>query len=351
MAKEDRKFEILHAIIKEYIKTAEPVGSRTLEKKHALGVSSATIRNEMSDLEEMGYLIQPHASAGRIPSEKAYRLYVDHFMQTFELESTLADQIREQYRQYFMELNEAIIKAAEVLTKITSYTALVSTPDIASLGIRELRLIPIEGVRVLLILITRQSTVKNAELKLSFEPASNDLEAANNFFASYLKNRSDPGALADVGKKMGKLKPGTQKIIAEIVPAVNQVMNTDIKTRVFADGLTEILNYPEFQDVTKAKLFIDAMHRQELLAYLLQKAMDSDGQVDVKIGTESEIDELSECSVLTATYKLNGHPLGTIGLVGPTRMDYDKCISAINMLTAELNRHINLSMGGGIEDG
>jgi heat-inducible transcriptional repressor len=351
MAKHERKFDILYAIIKEYIKTAEPVGSRTLEKKHTLGISSATIRNEMSDLEDMGFLIQPHASAGRIPSEKAYRLYVDNFMQTFELEDSVADKIRSQYQSYFLELNEAVRKTAEILTKITSYTALVSTPEVAALGIKEIRLVSIEAERVFVIVITRQSAVKNAEMRLSFAPTGQQLEAAANFINQFVKTHADAASLSDFREKMGELPLGIQDIVQEVVPALNAIANAGIKTRVFADGLTEILNYPEFQDVSKAKMFIEAMHRRELLAFLLDRAMDAENAVDVKIGTESEIEELSECSVLTATYKLNGQPIGTIGIVGPTRMDYGKCVSVINMLTNELTKHINWSMGGGYEDG
>ncbi|MCL1802105.1 MAG: heat-inducible transcriptional repressor HrcA [Eubacteriaceae bacterium] len=353
MSKEGRKYDILYTIVREYIKTAEPVGSRTIEKKGGLGISSATIRNEMSDLEDLGFLIQPHASAGRIPSEKAYRMYVDQFIDSFSEQNGLALKIREQYSHYFAELNEAVRKAAEILTKITSYTALVSMPEISSLGVREVRFVLIEGDRILFIIITNESTVKNAEMRLSFSPTAKQLEKAANFLNYYIKGSTDPITMANFGARIGELKSAEQKIIAETVPAINTILNADIKTRVYADGLTEILNYPEFQDVSKAKLFIEAMHQQELLACLLASAMESESgtPVDIKIGKEVEIDGLTECSVLTATYKLNGKPLGTIGLIGPTRMDYSKCTIAIKTMSTELSRHINISMGGRIEDG
>ena len=349
MAKNDRKFEILYAIIMDYIRTAEPVGSRSIEKNHGLGISSATIRNEMADLEEMGYLIQPHASAGRVPSDKAYRLYVDKFLQVFDIDEQTNVLIRSQFEQYMGELDETLKKAAEILTKMTNYTTMVSAPNISSLGIKDLRMIHIDQERIFLILITEQNIVKNTEVKLSFIPVPEQIDRASVFLRSCLVKSKTENMLKTVAEKLNQLDKDTQKIISEILPFVKTLMTTEMNTKVYADGLTEILNYPEFQNVSKAKQFLETMHKQELLAALLQTSVQD--FPEVRIGTENNIEELSDCSIVTATYKINGRPLGTIGLIGPTRMNYDKCISALNALTNELSNHINQNIKGDNNDG
>jgi heat-inducible transcriptional repressor len=349
MPKNDRKFEILYAIIKDYIRTAEPVGSRAIEKKHNLGISSATIRNEMADLEEMGLLIQPHASSGRIPSEKAYRLYVDQFLSEPQAEQEVSVEIASQLEVYMGELTEAVKKAAEILSKITSYTAIVSTPSLASMGIKDLRVVPIKDERVFVLIITKQGTVKNAEMRLSFSPSAAELERVGNFLGMSLVDSEGEALLRGFGASINELGPAEQRVIGEIVPAINTILNSDMKTRVYADGITEIMNYPEFQDVNKVKMFFETMHKQELLAMLMESSMS--GPLDIKIGTESEVDELADCSILTATYKLDGRPLGTIGIVGPTRMDYEKGLSALSSLTNELTKQLNQGKGGADDDG
>ena len=339
MQNKDRKFAILYAIIKDYIQSAEPVGSRTIEKNHNLGISSATIRNEMADLEEMGYLIQPHKSAGRIPSDKAYRIYVDEFMQISEQDEQISEAVKNHYRKYLGELNASVRKAAEILTKLTNYTSLVMMPNMTVLGIKDIRLIHIEDERVLLVLITLQGIVRNAELKLSKKVTASQTEKITNFL-NVFANRMDTETFMDrFADKIDELDHEEQLILSEIVPAIKQVLQQDSVHEIYASGMTEILNFPEFQDMDKARQIMKTLHKQELLANLLQSAMDNN--FNIKIGNENDLDELSECSILTATYKLNGHSIGTIGIVGPTRMNYDHCVSALNILSQELTNHIS----------
>lgn len=344
MHNNERKYEILYSIIRDYIESGEPVGSRTIEKKYNLGISSATIRNEMSDLEDMGYLIQPHASAGRIPSDKAYRMYVDQFMHIFDLDEHITEQVRKQYREYLGELNAAVRKTAEILTKITNYTSLVMTPSIASFNIKDVRLIHIENERVLLILITKQGLVKNAELKLSGKVNTAQLEKITNFLNLCIKDIETEMSVAGFGEKIEALNPSEQKILAEVVPAIKYILNQDNGEKVYTTGLTEIFNYPEFQDMNKARHLLDALHKQDLLSVLLHSVLSEN--YSVKIGTENEREELNDCSILTATYRLNGNPIGTIGILGPTRMNYDYCVSALNSMAKELTNHISSSLGG-----
>ena len=350
MDKSDRKFDILYSIVKDYIKTAEPVGSRTIEKKYNIGISSATIRNEMADLEEMGFLMQPHASAGRIPSDKAYRLYVDRYMKSMNIDSYIKEDVRELYNQYFGEFNELIKKTAEVLTRLTNLTAIVTLPDISELNIKEMRLMHIDGERVLLVIITREGIVKNAEVRLSQVPVKEQLDHLTEFLNLCARDIQNDNRGAEFTKALDALTDEEQRMLKDIFTTVRHLMNEDTGSRFYADGVTEIFRYPEFRnDTDKAAKLLDVLHRRDLTAQLIDE-MATDG-VRIQIGEENDIDGLSDCSIISATYRLNGRPIGSIGIVGPTRIDYDYCVSVINALTEELTNHLDESIGGSLDNG
>lgn len=345
MNKEDRKFDILYSIIKDYIKTAEPVGSRTIEKKYNIGISSATIRNEMADLEEMGYLLQPHTSAGRIPSDKAYRLYVDQFMKTMDIDSYISKDVRELYNHYFGELNEVLQKTAQVLTKLTNLTSLITMPNISGLNIKDIRIIPIEAERMLLVVITKQGIVKNTELRLSYSPERDSIERLTNFLNLCIQDMQTEITVTNFTQAIDALSAGEQKLLGEIVAAIKTIFAQQRETTVYSNGVTEIFRYPEFRnDMGKAKNFLEALHRQDLLSHLFSSIEGDD--INIRIGNENGCDELADCSVVSATYKLNGRPIGTVGIVGPTRIDYDYCVSVLDAMTKELTNHLNESIGG-----
>jgi heat-inducible transcriptional repressor len=320
------------------------VGSRTIEKKYNLGISSATIRNEMADLEEMGYLIQPHTSSGRIPSDKAYRMYVDQFMKVVDLDTQITDQIRKQFGKYFGEFESCIRQTSEILSKLTNYTALVMTPSISSLNIKDVRIVPIEKERALLMILTKEGLVKNTELKLNASISRGQTDKINNFLRLCINDTQSERVVSSFAEKIDALDFSEQQILSQIIPAIKRTLRQGNADKVYASGVTEIINYPEFQNMDKAKQILDALHKQDLLAHLLQLAMDDN--YGIKIGNENEEEELNECSVLTATYKLNGQSIGTIGIVGPTRMNYDYCVSALNALSKELSAYISNTIGG-----
>ena len=350
MDRSDRKFDILYSIVRDYIKTAEPVGSRTIEKKYNIGISSATIRNEMADLEEMGFLMQPHASAGRVPSDKAYRLYVDRYMKSMNLDSYIKADVRELYSQYFGEFNELIKKTAEVLTKLTNLTAIATLPDISELNIKEMRLMHIDGDRVLLVVITKEGIVKNAEVRLSQIPVREQLDRLTEVLNLCARDIQNDTTGSTFTKALDQLSPDEQRMLKEIFSTVKHLLSEDTGSRLYADGVTEIFKYPEFRnDTDKAARFLDVLHRRDLMAQLIDE-MATDG-VRIRIGEENELDELSDCSIISATYRLNGKPIGSIGIVGPTRIDYDYCVSVINALTEELTNHLNESIGGSLDNG
>ncbi|MFZ7121044.1 MAG: heat-inducible transcriptional repressor HrcA [Eubacteriaceae bacterium] len=335
----ERKLKILNAIIKDYIMTAEPIGSRTIAKKYNLGISAATIRNEMSDLEDMGFLMQPHTSAGRIPSEKAYRLYVDQLMEIRKLDALIEQSIKENYKQYMQEIEKAIEYTAKTLAQLTNYTSLVLYPEIKLLNCKLVQLIPIENERILLVIITRENIVKNCEVELSQVLDDSELNKLNNVLNYFIRNLSVNIINDDFISEIDQLTAKERKILHEILTIIKKVsLAIDNKNKVYSNGMTNIFNYPEFNDITKAKHLLEIFQEKQTIAELLKSY--SKG-LNIVIGNENVISEFKDCSLLTATYRINGETIGTIGVVGPIRMNYSHVVSVLEFLSKELNSHIN----------
>ena len=336
---DDRKFNILRAIINDYIKTAEPVGSRTLEKKYNLGVSSATIRNEMSDLEEMGFLIKPHTSAGRIPSTSAYRLYVDNFMKKNALESEIRDAVRAEYDNYMLELNNTIEKTLNILTKMTNYTSLVMAPRLSSLNVKDVKIVYIEEDRVMLIVVTKEGLIKNSEIRLKIYVTLEEIERINNALTTIIKNRPANEAVNLLSELVEGLSETENRILSEIMPVFRSLVENTNSSKIYARGVSKILNFPEFGDIERAKHFIDSVNSKEALESAISVDSD-DGDIHIVIGNENKVEDFNDCSIITANYKLNGKTVGTIGVIGPTRMNYDYAVSTLDFLSDELTKHI-----------
>jgi len=337
---DDRKFNILQAIIHDYIKTAEPVGSRTLEKKYNLGVSSATIRNEMSDLEDMGFLIKPHTSAGRIPSTTAYRLYVDNFMKKNELETGIREAVRAEYDNYMLELNNTIEKTLNIITKMTNYTSLVMAPRLSSLNVKDVKLVYIEEDRVMLIVVTKEGLIKNAEIRLETFVTLEELERINNALSSIIKNRPANEAVGLLSRVVDGLSESENRILSEIMPVFRDLVEKTNSSKIYAKGVSKILNYPEFGDIERAKSFIDSMNSKDALERAVSVINEDNSDIHIVIGSENKVEDFNDCSIITANYKLNGKPIGTIGVIGPTRMNYDYAVSTLDFLSDELTKHI-----------
>lgn len=333
----DRKLKILNAIIKDYIFTAEPIGSRTIAKKYDLGISAATIRNEMSDLEDMGFLLQPHTSSGRIPSEKAYRLYVDQLMKIKKLDDIIEDSIRESYKEFVVQIENALKHTAKMLAQFTSYTSLVLSPDIKLLNCKLVQLIPIQDERLLMVIITKENIVKNCELKLSTTIKGQEIERLNNILNFIIKNVDFEMINNELINKLDELTIKENKLLQEILPVFKEVALSEDNNTVYSNGVTNILNYPEFNDVTKIKHFLEAIQEKNSIIEVLKN---NNKGLNIIIGNENKIDEFKDCSLLTATYKINGEVLGTLGVVGPIRMDYERVVSVLELLTNELNYFI-----------
>ncbi|NLY42548.1 MAG: heat-inducible transcription repressor HrcA [Clostridiaceae bacterium] len=333
----ERKRKILQAIIDDYIDCAEPVGSRKIAKKHELGLSSATIRNEMADLEDMGYLEQPHTSAGRIPSDLGYRLYVDQLMEKYQLTVAEINRIKLAMELKMRELNQVIQEASYAISKLTQYTTIISTPKMGKSTIKYLRIIPIDQFNSLLVLVTDTGVVKNYKIKTYNELDSDFIERLN----IILNNKLTGLTLEQINsQRMQEIKKEIvcdEEILTSIFGHISDCINDINSADLYLEGTTNIFNYPEYNDIEKAKEFFSFVEQKDKLIKLLNKVNGSK-KINVLIGRENEFSELRECSIVTSTYSIGNKVIGLIGVIGPTRMRYAKTISSLEYLTDNLNR-------------
>ncbi len=332
MIVDERKQRILQAIIEDFILSNTPVGSRTLCKTSGLGVSSATIRNEMADLEEMGYLIQPHVSAGRVPSNKAYRLYVSGLMRE-GLQETERERIRAYFTSRVHDLEDVSTLCAQTVSELTHYTALVMTPRQGDQKVEGLHLVPVGRERALLIVVTDSGSVRDAVIRVSDKLGAESLFAIGRMLTDRLKGLT----LRQVREMLYGYAAGSDadaRVLSGVAALAGQMEKQAEQDRVTVGGAHNILYYPEYADVARARAFMDALDRQEELIALMRRA---ESGVNVFIGAECGISEFGDCSVVCAPYQIGRGHKGAIGVVGPTRMPYARIMETIDLLAAELS--------------
>lgn len=331
-----RKQRVLEALIDDYIATAEPVGSRTLARKYGIGVSSATIRNEMADLEELGYLEQPHTSAGRVPSDKGYRYYVDEIMRPTRLNARDRERIRHAYQVRVRELHWFIHQTARLVSELTLYPSMVVAPPLAQALLADLSFVPLGSDTVLMVLRTSTGMVENQTLAVPDEFDADKLWAlAWDFTQEFrgvsldeLKNRILDPLQGDINRY--------QELWQLAFKWVTGRDGDDDK--VSLAGPLNILNYPEFRDVEKVRRvlgFLETKTAVELVSRYF-----SDG-VQVVIGAESSLDDIQDCSLVTATYRLHGSVVGHLLVLGPKRMQYNRVTSIVEAVSEELSRALH----------
>jgi heat-inducible transcriptional repressor len=351
MLLDDRKRKILQAIIDDYIDTAEPIGSRTIARKHELGLSPATIRNEMADLEEMGYLAQPHTSAGRVPSDKGYRLYVDQLMKVKELSVDEIESIKSALEIRINELSQLIRQASAVMSRITKYTSMAVTPQMKKSVLKAVQVVPIEPGKVLVIVVTSAGVVRNSLIKIPELVTVDFLIQVSNILNDKLSGLTleqiNMPVIMEIANRIGV----SRETLITILSTVADCINLTDDHEVYLEGATNILNYPEFRDVAKAKEFLNALDEKEILSKLLSGGFDSGG-VSIQIGNENLIQEIRDCSLVTTTYSAGDVVIGSIGVIGPTRMEYGKVISSMNHVQRKINQEISKLIGenGGRKD-
>ncbi|MDR1619150.1 MAG: heat-inducible transcriptional repressor HrcA [Clostridiales bacterium] len=334
MELDQRKLRILQAIIDDYILTAAPVGSRTISKRADFNISSATIRNEMSDLEEMGYLEQPHTSAGRVPSNKAYRLYVNRIMQRAQLNDEERKIIRSYFFQRIDQVEGLVRQTATALSDITKYTAMVLPPQLNTVRIRHVQIVQINHERALLVLVTDTGMLRDVMLRLPEGMSGRDVERFSNRLNFILKDmRLDQLAIDEVQLLSEEMNEQRQ-FFQTVLDSLEQQMRSNAQ-KVELSGATNILFYPEYNNMEKAKSFLAALNTEGTLYQMLKRA--SKLEFSISIGDENEAPELSDCSIVTATYRMGSEPMGSFGVIGPTRMHYNRMLSILEYMRLSLS--------------
>lgn len=342
---DERKVKVLYAIINSYIDSGEPIGSRTISKTYDLGVSSATIRNEMSDLEDLGFLNKPHSSAGRIPSDKAYRLYVDDFMDKTALTTDLIKglKIKEMLMNESWEIEGLIQNSAKILSALTSYTSIVASPKMKSSRVKQIQLVSLDDLGVLMIIVCDTGTVKNSVFK-SEKPISNErLNLISNFLNAKLKGMTIDKLLVQLESDVFEELYEYKSLVEKLIPIINDSIEDLVTIDLYSDGLTKILNYPEFKDIEKVKSFISFVEDKNLILEMLLE--NSSQGVDIIIGSENIYAPIKDISIITATYALSGKVIGKIGLIGPTRMDYLDLIDTVKVFSTNITHNLEILLG------
>ena len=332
----ERKLKILHAIIQTYLETGEPVGSRTISKYTDLNLSSATIRNEMADLEELGYILQPHTSAGRIPSDKGYRLYVDMLMQEKEQE---LNEMQEQMLEKADKMEQLLKQAAKVLATNTNYATMVSTPVNSANKIKFIQLSQVDDEQIIAVIVLGGNVIKNKIISVD-EPLSNEnLLKLNMLLNTTLNGMSieeiNLGLIARLKEQAGI----HSEVISNVLDAVADAIQIDEDMQIYTSGATNIFKYPELSDKQSAQEIISAFEEKQQLTELVTQTLSQEENtgIQVYIGDETPVQTMKDCSVVTATYELGEGMKGTIGIIGPKRMDYEHVLKSLKRLQSELD--------------
>ena len=333
----DRKLKILHAIIKTYLETGEPVGSRTISKYTDLNLSSATIRNEMADLEELGFIMQPHTSAGRIPSDKGYRLYVDMLMG--EKEQELLEK-EEQMLEKADKMEHLLKQAAKVLASSTNYATMVSTPMGSGNKIKFIQLTMVDAEQIIAVIVLGGNVIKNKIIRVE-EPLSNENLLKLNMLLNTTLNgmaieEINLGLIARLKEQAGI----HSVVVGNVLDAVADAIQVDEDMQIYTSGATNIFKYPELSDKQSAQEIISAFEEKQQLTELVTRTLSQEDNtgIQVYIGDEAPVQTMKDCSVVTATYELGDGLKGTIGIIGPKRMDYEHVLKSMKRLQNELDQ-------------
>ncbi len=332
---DERKVKILEAIIRTYLETGEPVGSRTISKYTDLNLSSATIRNEMSDLEELGYLTAPHTSAGRIRSDQGYRFYVDHLLKSKDKE--ISD-MKEFVIEHTEKMEKVLKQVAKVLAQTTNYATMISSPNYNANKVKFIQLSQLDENQLLAVIVMETNIVRNKIIPLR-EPLDNEtMLKLNVLLNSTLNGLSIPQINLGTISKMKEQAGDHSDIVGVVLDAVAESISQE-ELEIYTSGATNIFKYPELSDSRKASELIYTLEEKQQLAALVSDSLSSETEtgIQVYIGNESPIQTMKDCSVVTATYELSEGVKGTVGIIGPKRMDYEKVMDSLKELKTQLD--------------
>ncbi len=334
-----RKVTILKAIIKTYLETGEPVGSRTISKFSDLKLSSATIRNEMSDLEEMGYIIQPHTSAGRIPSDKGYRFYVDQILSEKDQEVT---EIKELMIQRVDRVELLLKRMAQMLAANTNYAAMISGPQYHQNKLKFIQLSRVDATKLLVVTVVEGNIIKNTIIDVKEPVGDEELLNLNIMLNTSLNGLTieeiNLGVISRLKEQAGHHSQVVDLVLGEVAEAIRA---DEEDLQIYTSGATNIFKYPELADGEKASKLLGTFERkdelQDLIDEINQNEDSSETGIQVYIGDEMPVQSMKDCSVVTANYELGEGLRGTIGIIGPKRMDYEKVLGTLKNLMTQLD--------------
>lgn len=333
---DERKLKILHAVIRNYLETGEPVGSRTISKYTDLNLSSATIRNEMADLEELGYIIQPHTSAGRIPSDKGYRLYVDTMLEEKERE---VDELKELLLEKEDKMERLLQQVARTLAVNTNYAAMISSPQYQGNKLKFIQLSKVDEHQVLAVIVAEGNMIRNTMLHVEQAPDNEMMLKLNILMNTHLNGKTldeiNLGMISNLKQQAGI----HSSMVGDIIDAVAEAIRADEDLEIYTSGTNNILKYPELTDKGMAGELLNAFEEKQALNQIVQETLAEERGtgIQVYIGEEAPSQTMKDCSVVTATYELGEGMRGTIGIIGPKRMDYDKVVGIMKNLMNQLD--------------
>ena len=340
MELDERKLKILQAIIRNYMETGEPVGSRTISKYSDLNLSSATIRNEMSDLEEMGYILQPHTSAGRIPSDKGYRLYVDRMMEEKDRE---VSELKELMIERTDKMERVLKQVVKVLAANTNYATIVSAPAYHRNKLKFIQLSKVSSTQILTVIMLEGNLVRNKVIPVTEELDQETVLKLNILLNSVLNGLAIEEINLAMIKNLKEQAGIHSGLVADVIDAVAEVIHSEEEVEIYTSGTTNIFLYPELSENGKASELLSTFEEKQELTDLVTRTLEESGDRDIQvyIGQELPVQAMKDCSVVTATYELGDGLRGTIGIIGPKRMDYENVVNTLKTLTDQLDEIYN----------
>ena len=336
MELDERKIKILNAIIQTYLETGEPVGSRTISRFTDLKLSSATIRNEMSDLEEMGYILQPHTSAGRIPSDKGYRFYVDNLM---KIKSEEVVRQNEMMVQKVDKLEQVLKQVVKLLAANTNYASLITAPQSQKNKLKFIQLTRVNEEQILAVMMLEGNIIKNKILTVDEPVEEEEVVKLNLLLNTYLQGLSLQEINMELLQTMKRQAQGHRKIISDLIDTIVEAIQEEDDTEIYTSGTTNLLKYPELADREKAGQLLYTLEEKQGLNELITAGENDENKhgIQVYIGSESPVQSMKDCSIVTATYELEEGVQGTIGIIGPKRMDYKKVVNNLETVMTQLD--------------
>jgi len=332
MRLDDRKLQVLRAVVESYVQTAEPVSSRMIARRYGLGVSPATIRNEMSDLEELGFLEQPHTSAGRVPSDRGYRLYVDRLMQAAEVADDDVRSLRQAWRRA-EQLESLMHVTAHALSQVTNYLSVVFGPSMRTSSFHSLYMHLISEERAILVVLNNLGLVQNAVVEVPEGSKEEDLRAISLVLTSQLAGLPMEKAIHAIRELDSEFRQ-YRIVLEQVFEILKRYAREDSDRGVYLDGALNMMQQPEFQDIEKLRLVLSCLENEDRLTKIFGDS--SPDSVSIAIGSENKIADIKDCSVVWATFMVGGQEAGVVGVLGPRRMDYGKVVSLVDLTKSQL---------------